>query len=497
MLGVVVVAVYSLTDTNLRYTAENPKNLILIIGDGMGPQQLSLLLLYSDYLKKKSGEPLAIERFISKCGTGLVNPKPEAAIITESACSATELATGQAGTLEGLGIDGSGRRLETILEKSKRAGKSTGLITDTRITHATPAAFAVHTEHRDNESKIAYDMINSGADLMFGGGADFFKPSSLSRTDNIMYAKEKGYKIVQDRAELDSLDTLPVIGAFSPNIMPDGITENNNQSAAGWTIPTLKELTEKSLKLLSSNPKGFFLMVEAGQIDWAGHRNDAGQLLYEMKKLNSVIESVLNWTERREDTLVVLTADHETGSFGFAYKASKEGTPLYIADPISARNKWKPPISYIDNNIFEVMLSQKKPLIDIMSEIEMVPENKGKLESVLRILHENLPYEFNEEMALRLLMTENIPKDWQPQKIRKWAAIDDFDSFYPDYIDRRPAMLARLIADQQGVVWGSGTHTSTLVPVLTIGRESWKKEFIGVFTSRELGSRMQKVFLSK
>ena len=159
------------------------KNIILLIGDGMGPQQIGLLQEYAMRAPQSiyQGKPTAFEKFAEVSTIGVSMHGPGESLVVDSACSATQLATGVVSNSEMIGLDIDGNRVETILEKAKRLGKKTGLVSDTRITHATPAAFASHQLHRSMENKIAEEMIETATvDLLLSGGLRHFLPADYS-----------------------------------------------------------------------------------------------------------------------------------------------------------------------------------------------------------------------------------------------------------------------------------------------------------------------------
>src|SRR3989338_87436 len=147
------------------------KNIILMIGDGMGPQQISLLLQYAKQAPDAAAVPdrtLSLERLIAAGETGMMSTYPKDNLVIDSAASATHLATGEFTRTEMVGLNRNGFFAETLLEKARRLGKSTGLVTDTRVTHATPAAFAAHQMHRSMENEIAEDILKTQPDVILG-----------------------------------------------------------------------------------------------------------------------------------------------------------------------------------------------------------------------------------------------------------------------------------------------------------------------------------------
>ena len=223
--------------------------------------------------------------------------------ITDSAASATAMATGQKvnNGVVSMAYPGDGHELTTVLEQARDRGQHTGLVTTTYMTHATPACFGAHEPTRNNTSQIAADYFNqSRPNVLFGGGANGMSPTG---------AFVAGYNVVQNTAGLLAFDPEAVdhiSGQFGSSHLPyeyDGL----------GNLPHLHQMTDVALDVLDNNPDGFFMMLEGGRIDHAGHDNDIIRNVYETIEFANSVQSVLDWAAGRDDTLVIVTADHETG----------------------------------------------------------------------------------------------------------------------------------------------------------------------------------------
>lgn len=230
--------------------------------------------------------------------------------VTESAASATAMATGHKvnnGVLS-TAIPGDGSELTTVLEYLKGQGKSTGLVTTTYITEATPAAFGAHENSRSNLSQIASDYLNqTKPDILFGGGAH-----GITESDAIA----AGYTVVKNRIEMEALMTntvYPVSGQFGTSHFPFEYDYFTGSDHGYDTLPHLSEMTQTALDILQNDPDGFFLMVEGGRIDHAGHLNSIAKNIFETIEFSNAVDTVLSWASVHTDTLVIVTADHETG----------------------------------------------------------------------------------------------------------------------------------------------------------------------------------------
>ena len=282
-----------------------PKSVILLIGDGTGPQQLGLLMDWADAAGKS---PTAFERLANAGTTGVLKTAPANEPLTDSAAGATALACGVSTVNGAIAVDRSGQKLKTFLEDARAKGRRTGLVTTTTITHATPACFAAHVGDRGEEGEIARQYIHEGlgADVLFGGGQRFF-PDAL-----VAEAGEKGWKLVQTRDDLQGLraGTQKALGLFSSSHVPYAIDRDAPGEAQA---PSLADMTRKALEILSQGDKGFFLMVEGGRIDHACHGNDAAAALGELREFDDAIALCEEFRAKHPDTLVIVTADHETG----------------------------------------------------------------------------------------------------------------------------------------------------------------------------------------
>ena len=144
------------------------------------------------------------------------------------------------------------------------------------------------------------------------------KSSRKDAKNLLTTAQQKGYTLVFNNEQLQQANG-KTLGLFADSGMQNGIVKRNHKNDATRIQPTLNDMSAQALKILERNERGFFLMIEAGQIDWAAHRNDTGLLLHEMLKFNDTLNTVLDWAANRHDTLIIVTADHETGGFGFSY----------------------------------------------------------------------------------------------------------------------------------------------------------------------------------
>ncbi|WKE64718.1 alkaline phosphatase [Gallaecimonas kandeliae] len=286
--------------------AGEPKNIILMIGDGMGPAYTTGYRYFADDPLTPKVESTVFDQMLT--GMSSTYPDEPDTLVTDSAAAATALATGHKTYNGAIAVDRQKVALASIMELAKRLGKSTGIAVTSQINHATPAAFLAHNESRSNYNAIAdayFDDRVGGqfrADVLFGGGVQYFKRQDR---DLVAEFQQSGYQYVTDATGLAALTKGPALGLFADVALPAAIDDSQG--------PRLVDMTAKAATLLAQNPKGFVLMVEGSQIDWAGHDNDVVTAMHEVDDFAKAVRWAKDFADGRNDTLVVVTADHSTG----------------------------------------------------------------------------------------------------------------------------------------------------------------------------------------
>ena len=286
------------------------KNVILFIADGMGNQQRRLAAIIEG--KGNPNHRLVMER-LKTSGIALCHSSDK--IVTDSAAAATALATGYRTNYKRVSISPDGKRLKTILEVCKERGKSCGLVTNTPITHATPACFASHIKLRYDQAAIASQYLSADVDVLLGGGKVYFLPWWMGgkRKDHrylIPEFEKLGYKFVSDKESMERmnyLNTKKLLGLFSKKAMAYEIDRHATKE------PSLLDMTKAAVQILKKNPKGFFLMVEGGTIDWVNHGHDVAACVYDVIMLDKAVKYALDFAKKEKNTLIVVVNDHETG----------------------------------------------------------------------------------------------------------------------------------------------------------------------------------------
>ncbi len=280
---------------------EIPQNIILLVGDGMSYTQVSAAYYEFDGLN-----------MTTMPYTGTITTHSANSRVTDSAAGATALAAGYKTNNGMLAQLPDGTPVQTIAQYASELGKSTALLATCRITHATPAGFGVHHHTRGEEMAIAEKFVDSGIDMLLGAGWNYFLPEEEGgeRADGrnlIAEMMDNGYIYIDDENNLDQMAGNDRIIAFLTGSNLQRYPQRGDQ---------VNRLTTNALDQLSQNPDGFFMMIEGSMIDWGGHGNDAEYVLQEMRDFDNVIGDVLEFAKADGNTLVIVTADHETGGMG-------------------------------------------------------------------------------------------------------------------------------------------------------------------------------------
>lgn len=281
------------------------KNIILMIGDGMGTSQI-----YAGMVANKG--KLFLEYLPD---IGFIKTYSADNLITDSAAGATAFATGKKTNNGMIGMTPDNQPLPTITEMVEHRGLSTGLVATSTITHATPAAFVAHEYSRHYYEQIAADFLRDDIDVFIGGGRSHFT-NRLDRLNLVEVLKERNYTVIDTILDLDAAEGDRIAGLLYYD-SPPSIEEGRGDM--------LRRATKKSLEILSKNEAGFFLMVEGSQIDWGNHQNNILYQTEEMLDFDIAIGEVLEFAARDLETLVIITADHETGGLAISGGNMKKG----------------------------------------------------------------------------------------------------------------------------------------------------------------------------
>lgn len=313
-----------------RATANKvPKNIVMVIADGMGPAYTTGYRFYADNPATDALEETIFDQIL--VGSARTNPHSSSGRVTDSAASATALATGIKSYNGAIGVDVNKQPLETVLHRAHKLGMQTGLAVTSHIVHATPASYMVANEQRKNYSQIADsffdDRLNGRhlADIMLGAGWPFFIRSDRNLVDEF---KADGYQYIDSYTQLDSVGpNQPVLGLFGDSGLPWALDDQDPTRLASLSKVALEFLHKRSAK---KNDQGYFLLIEASQVDWAGHANDIASAMAEMHDLDLTMQYLFNYVQQHPDTLVVLTADHSTGGLTLGADGDYRWDPVFL-----------------------------------------------------------------------------------------------------------------------------------------------------------------------
>lgn len=311
------------------WAAPSPvKNVIIIMTDGTGSAHTTLSRWYN------GGQPLAVDEIVA----GLTRTHSAESVITDSAPQSVAIATGHKSNSKFIGVlpakttipgvaqipdELKYKPVANLSEGAKLMGKSVGIIATSNLQHAHPAGFSAHWPDRNNYNEIAEQQAYQNIDLFLGGGKQAMLPKELggSRIDGenlIDVVKSRGYTVIETREELQKVTRPKVWGVFADDAMAYDFDRNTLRP----TEPSLPEMTQKAIELLSQNQKGFFLFIEASKVDWASHANDPIGVISDTLAWDKAVKVALDFAKKDGKTLVMAFADHGNGGLSIGNKST-------------------------------------------------------------------------------------------------------------------------------------------------------------------------------
>lgn len=303
--------------------ANAPKNIIMIVGDGMGPAYTAAYRYFRDNPQTPEIEATVFDDIL--VGRSSTYPARVSGYVTDSAASGTALATGHKSYNGAIGVDVNKAPVQSVLQYAKSIGKATGLVVTSQINHATPASYVAHAESRRQYDLIADQYFDNRigqehtVDVMLGGGWSYFIRDDRDITKEF---QRDGYQYINDYAQLGSINNDKVLGLFADKGLPWALDDKQPQR--------LKAMTIAAIDRLDNNENGFFMLVEGSQVDWGGHSNDIAAAMTEMDDLAYTVQWLKEYVAKHPDTLVVMTADHSTGGFTIAANGEYAWRPEFI-----------------------------------------------------------------------------------------------------------------------------------------------------------------------
>lgn len=444
----------------LSVFADNaPKYVFLFIGDGMSvPQRMN-----ADEFSRAAGRGhLAMNTLPIQATTRTCSAN---ALITDSAAAATAIACGEKTNNGALGVDTNKVALESVAYVAKKAGRKIGIATTVTIIHATPGGFYAHRQNRGLSYQIGLDLLNSDFDFFAGGGLggaanDKKDPNYCGNLYNL--APEKGYTLVTNKA--DFLALKPGCGKIWMRAC-EGYMQYSID--ADGTQPSIAEITAKGIELLD-NPNGFFFMVEGGKIDAAGHANDAAPNLRDVLALDDAVKVALEFQEKHpDDTLVMVTGDHETGglTMGFA------GTGYAFRMDLLASQKCS--TDAFGGHLNSAVAEARKEL----------GATNVTFDVAIPVLEKDFGFVFTTNAAELAEIKDKtmVVRDEERKDLNK--AFKE---------GKLPHAARRLMSTKCGIGWSSGGHTS--LPVLTTSKGKCAEVFTGFMENTDIANRFKKLY---
>lgn len=359
------------------------KNVIFMVSDGMSQGTLTMADLM---IRDTHGRP---SHWMNLYETGrakrsLMDMASLNSVVTDSAAAASSWGSGQRIVNNAVNVGPNGEIHPPLLPLFKAAGKATGLVTTTRLTHATPAGFIANVRSRAMEDEIAMQMYERGADVLLGGGMRFFDATRRRDGKDLfgMFA-ESGYHAVRTKGQLNALgnDGKPLIGLFYHEHLPYSV-DHRHIDAYKRDVPTLAEMTQVALDRLSAKPDGFILQVEGGRVDHAAHGNCAAGLVFDQMAFDDAVGVALRFIADRDDTLLIITSDHGNANPGLNGEGSNYGDSLANLrklNKITRSNEWMR-----ENWNKEISVAELRESMSAYTTFDIKPEHADILHAAMR-----------------------------------------------------------------------------------------------------------------
>ncbi len=295
------------------------KNIIVVVSDGMSNGTLSMADLYLNRKTGKGSNWIQLYKD-NRVSRGLMDMGSASSIVTDSAAASSSWGSGFRVKNGSLNIGVNGEEYLPIWQKFKKAGKMAGCVTTVPITHATPAGFCIASKSRNSQEEIAEMYLNLKFDIMMGGGEKYFSTENRKdKRDLFQEFSDKGFHVVKSRKEmLETKTEKPILGIFNTDSLPYTIDRNSNRELIE-KMPTLAEMTHVAIESMKNHPNGFVLQVEAGKVDWAAHGNDIAGLIYDQTAHDEALKVAIDFAEKDQNTLVIITTDHGNANPGLIY----------------------------------------------------------------------------------------------------------------------------------------------------------------------------------
>ncbi len=452
---------------------KTPKYIFFFIGDGMAAPQINLAqaALNDPEFHLKSNVGIGQMHIADFPVTGMSTTHAEDRYITGSAASATALATGEKTTINTISKSGDySRDLKTMAEMARDKGMRVGIVSSVSIDHATPACFYAHENTRKSMYNIAAQMSTSNFDY-FGGGYAKGDYDGKNLKDIQQKMTSAGYKIVDNRSDLSAIQNGEKVWAYNHTL---------DASAALWYDMdrpsdhlSLAEFTQRGIEILD-NDKGFFMMVEGGKIDWACHANDAVAAAYDMIAFDDALGKALEFYKQHPDeTLIVVTGDHECGGLTLGYANTEYDTA------------------------FEILKYQKMSYEKFEEKLEEWIETEGDaftFDVALQRIKNNFGLgnaALNENLALSEYDLTQLQNAFNKTVNGESPYPKEDQDLYYSYYDPLTVTITHILNRKAGIDWTSYSHTGVPVPVMAIGQGQY--EFGGFYDNTDIAKKIMEI----
>ncbi len=470
----------SVKSANENKEFKKPKYIFLFMGDGMSHVQVNAAQVY---LGSKNNKNVDVTRlgFTQFPVSGMATTQDSTSFCPDSASTATAVSSGVKTQSGVIGLSEDKKTVpENISEKLKKDGYKVGVVSSVSLDHATPAAFYAHTESRGNMYDISLQLGGSGFDYFGGGSLAQPKGKEGDKEDAFKVIKDKGYKIANSKEEILSLDNKSgKVYAVSPNLQDSSAIEYDIDSSNDDL--KLKDFVKKGIDVLD-NDKGFFLMAESGKIDWACHANDAKTAIQDVIAFDEAIKEAVEFSKKHpDDTLILVTGDHETGGMTIG-----NATTGY-------------------NTAFKIMDNQKMSYVEFDKLVQKYKEDnkgKGSLKDLLPVIKENFGLikgdqkseNSNEKNILELsnYEYEKLEKAFiETMKDEKDRSKDEASSLLYGTYEPLTVTLTHILNNKAGIGWTSYAHTGTPVPVFATGTSA--EIFNGSYDNTDIFNKLVEI----
>lgn len=415
------------------------RNVIFLAYDGTGYEDAAAAGHFSRRLLDR---PLVFDRLMGAGAAGTVRTHSLTSVVTDSAAATSAWATGRKIVNGALSQYPDGTRLATILELARDRGLATGLVTSTRMTHATPAGWAAHVGFRNEEADIADQYLDARPDVLLGGGQGPFTAGEREDgRDLFAEFRALGYDVLHTAEDLERSNGSRLLGTFTPGM--EHLPYEVDRRFQSHPAPSLATLTRKALDVLAGSERGFVLQVEAGRIDHANHSNDPGAMIWDWMASEDALAVMVDFVDRRDDTILIAVPDHDTGGgvvYGFGPWYRRSTQAFETLDRRRASHEW----------LVRHRLGDDPSAEDVREAVERylgIPVSPARAAAIRDVLTaDEITPEFREghwnahatqpDNTLAHLLS--ISRDWEP--------------------------------DRPNIAFATGQHTAGLVPALLYGR---------------------------